>query len=205
MKKIFLTSLFLIGVTFYIFSQTTKDIFTLDQLTWYGLDFSKAKMVGSEGFKKPSEIKSKLFNDWNNTIITESIKFDLKRFFRKATVTNELGLVEKRNQTVDVDNLVTNNTYTLELSEVDKIISEYKTDKKEGIGVVFIIESFDKTIAKGTMYVTFFSLATKKVLLTEKMTGKAGGAGLKGYWLGSVFNVLKQIDEGKYKEWKEKN
>jgi hypothetical protein len=70
---------------------------------------------------------------------------------------------------------------------------------------VFIVEGLNKPGAKGSMYVTFIDMATKKVLFSERMVGKAGGFGYKNYWAKSVFEVLEDIQKSKYKEWKNKN
>lgn len=48
-------------------------------------------------------------------------------------------------------------------------------------------------------------MASKKVLLTERMTAKAGGFGFKNYWVKTVFLVLEEIRKSKYKEWKSAN
>ena len=76
--------------------------------------------------------------------------------------------------------------------------------KKSGIGVAFIIENFNKGTQEATVYVTFFDIATKKVLVCEKMTGKAMGVGMRNYWAGAIKSILKQIDATEYKNWKSK-
>jgi len=52
------------------------------------------------------------------------------------------------------------------------------------------------------MYVTFFDIATKKVLITERMIGRASGVGFRNYWVRPIYEVIKRIYDSKYKSWK---
>ncbi len=102
----------------------------------------------------------------------------------------------------DPDELVINTDYSLGEDEVKKIISEYDITGKEGIGLVFIMESFNKNKELGYIWVTFFDLETKEVLLSNKMSGKPGGFGIRNYWAKSYYNVMKSIEKKKWKAWK---
>jgi len=45
-----------------------------------------------------------------------------------------------------------------------------------------------------------FDIATRKILSKREVSGKAGGFGLRNYWAGSVYNIIKKemylISEG---------
>jgi trans-2-enoyl-CoA reductase len=85
------------------------------------------------------------------------------------------------------------------------MVNNYKGDvKKEGIGLSFIVENFNKGSQMATVYVTFFDIASKKVLISEKLSGKAMGIGMRNYWAGAIKAMLKQIDLTEYKNWKTK-
>ena len=200
--------LILIAGIFLVFSFVSKgqhtpaDVFKVDNITWYGLDFSNIKLIGSEGFTDPYAIKNQFFYSWNNLIITETDKYDLAGFFHKSSVENDLSIVQERNMLPDPDELVINTDYSLGEDEVKKIISEYDITGKEGIGLVFIMESFNKNKELGYMWVTFFDLETKEVLLSNKMSGKVGGFGIRNYWAKSFYSVMKSIEKKKWKAWK---
>lgn len=200
--------LILIAGIFLVFSFVSKgqytpaDVFKVDNITWYGLDFSNIKLIGSEGFTDPYAVKNQFFYSWNNLIITETDKYDLAGFFHKSSVENDLSIVEGRNMLPDPDELVINTDYSLGEDEVKKIISEYDITGKEGIGLVFIMESFNKNKQLGYIWVTFFDLETKEVLLSNKMSGKPGGFGIRNYWAKSYYNVMKSIEKKKWKSWK---
>jgi hypothetical protein len=56
MKKNILTILFIVSSKF-IFAQST------DEVVWFGLDFTQARMIGSEGFTDVPKIKDYYFNE----------------------------------------------------------------------------------------------------------------------------------------------
>jgi hypothetical protein len=71
MKKNNLMLLMLCFIAMQGFAQSLAD----KTLTFYGIDFSKARMLGG-GFSDPDEIKAKLFNQWNGLFRSEPDKYD---------------------------------------------------------------------------------------------------------------------------------
>ena len=139
--------------------------------------------------------------------MNEAKKYDLKRFFRKDNVYNDLNPVQESNSKIDPDNFTSINSYkfTDANTAIQEVVNKYpKGDKADGIGVVFIIESFNKSEQIAILYVTFFDIASKKILYKEQMSGKPGGFGLRNYWVGAIMDILKQIDSNQYKYWKMK-
>jgi hypothetical protein len=195
-----------------LFAQTNQEIFNANEITWFGLDFTKAKLMGSfaefnsAGQKDENDIRLKYFPAWNNVIVQEKEKYDLPGVFRKNEVNYNLEIVHKRNFDVKNDDLFEINPGEgkhLDEKAVQDIISQYDVKGGKGVGIVFIVETLDKYSESGTYFVTFFDIATKKVLLTQRMTGQAGGIGLRNYWIKPVFNVLKQC-RSEYPKWKKK-
>ena len=203
MKKTFLIFLFTLGIIPMLSAQSEKEVFVADEIVWYGLDFSYARLVGSAGFTDPQDIQNRLFDSWNQLIVIEADKYDLKKTFNKKEVIVDLTITEKRNAKVDAKELVINKDYTIEGDQVKKIIKEYKTEQKSGVGLAFVVESFDKLKETGSVYVTFFDIATKKVLLMERISAKPRGFGVRNYWAGSIHGILKDC-EANYKRWEKK-
>jgi len=209
MKKISILINVLLLLSYVSFSQkayTTNDIFSIDEVTWFGLDFSEIRLIGDDGFNDPESIVENQFRSMNTLVLNESEKFMLKSFFYKKSVESDLSIIRDRNETPDPDQIVlsSNTVYSLDETKIENIISEYETTIDEGIGVVFIMESFNKPDAKGYMWVTFFDIASRQVLLTEKMTGKAGGFGWRNYWVKTYYSVMKEIEKNKYNSWESK-
>ena len=213
MKNLLLSLVFVNTYMSVIAQNMAKDVFIKEEIVWFGLDFSKSKMVGQfdqGGGAAPasgSDIKSKYVSSWNGVIVNEQEKYNLKKTFRKTTLVRDLAVVEKSNSKIDPDNFLTYNDYKFKDADetVAEIIGSYtKGEQTDGIGLVFIVEYFSKIDQKASIYVTFFDITTKKVLFKEHLFGKPGGFGLRNYWVGTIYDILKQIDSGNYKSWKNK-
>jgi hypothetical protein len=211
MKKLFI--ILLLGVSVSTIAQkkySAKDLFTENTIVWYGIDYSKSRFVGSfaqfqdAGTIDGSTLKNKYFPGWNNLVLNERKKYDLARFFKKESVYYDLTPVEKVNETTDADKLMQNNDYTLSESEISAMINKYKGgDKKEGIGVVFITESYNRAAESASYYVVVFDIASKKVLITDKFKEKPGGFGIKNYWASTILKVMEDASKN-YDKWKSK-
>lgn len=183
-----------------LFAQTESDVYNSNSMVFYGLDFTKAQFIGTEGFTDPTAIKNRFFRSWNQLLVAEKEKYDLKEAFGKTNVEYNLDVTDERNQTVKVEDMVINSSYTLEPSKIPGMIKQYNLGEKDGIGLVFIIESFNKTNEEGTLYVTFFDISSKNTLLVKKMSGKPGGFGLRNYWASVIHDVLKDCKK-QYPKW----
>jgi hypothetical protein len=73
-----------------------------------------------------------------------------------------------------------------------EIISSLSTENNGAAGLVFIAETLSKTNQSGTFHVVFFDEATKQIIYSRKVTGKAGGFGVRNYWAASIYSILKK-------------
>ena len=198
-----------IGLSQPVYSQTAKEIFNSSEtpLTYLGIDFSQARLMG-DAAASAADLKDKHFPGINQVVINEPKKYDLPKAFKKATINNDITVTESVNAKIDADKIKVSGTtdeVRLDAAAIQNIVNGYDLNGKKGIGLVFIMENLNKTGAKGSLYVTFIDMATRKVLFTERMTGKAGGFGYKNYWAKAVYEVLEQIEKSKYKEWQSRN
>lgn len=210
MKKVVL--ILLLALSFNAFSQNTiKEVFTSNTIVWYGLNFSKAKMIGQfdqamgAGMASGSDLKNKWIPSWNSIILTEPKNFKIKEAFHKDDVFYDITANEKLNANINAEELMTFNSYKFDDSQktVKGIVAKLRGgEKTEGIGVTFIVESFNKSLDEAVFYVTVFDIKTKNILIVERMVGKPVGIGLRNFWEGAVKHVLKQITADYYKMWK---
>lgn len=212
MKKLIL--ILLSVVTFSVFSQNTiKEVFTSNTIVWYGLNFSKAKMIGQfdqamgAGEASGSDLKNKWIPAWNSIILTEPKNFKIKEAFQKDEVFYDITSNEKLNANINSEELMTFNSYKFDNDQkiVKDVVAKLKGEKAEGIGVTFIVESFNKSLDEAVFYVTVFDIKTKNILITERIVGKPVGIGLRNFWAGAVKHVIKQITTDYYKIWKLKS
>jgi hypothetical protein len=208
MKK--LLSLLLLAGSMSLTAQDKSKVFSSTEAVWFGLDFTKATFVGQfdQGMGAApatgSDMKAKYIPAWNNLIAGEQKKYDLKKAFRKDNIIYDMNSVNELNNKIDVDACMSFNPGKIERSQIDEMVKKYSSSQKEGLGLVFIVENFNKGTQMSSIFVTFFDIASKKILLCERMEGKAMGVGIRNYWAGSIKHILDQIDEGGYKSWKGK-
>ena len=198
----------LLGGTFatkQLSAQTVADIFKSETpITWLGVDYSDMRFIG------PLDINTSQLDEYaktlNDLFLREPKKYDVAVPFDKQTVTSNLKYVEKANAAMNTDQVLSSDSKDMtrfSMETVAKKVSTYGLNEK-GIGLVYITEALNKNDQEAAYWVTFVNMADGKVLLTERVTGKAVGFGFRNYWAGSFYGTLKQIKGSLYKDWKKK-
>jgi hypothetical protein len=183
MKKTILAAAMICFSSFQSFSQSLTD----KTMSFFGVDFTKARMIG-EGFENKEDLKNKIVA-WNELFKVEPDKYDLYKPFRKQTIDFDFAEVTKRNAAINTAGIVGQGDYTISTDQAASVAKNYGQGKT-GLGCVFVVQSFDKNQAMGTIYVVFFDMGTKKTVLVKKMEEKAAGFGLKNYWARVILNTI---------------
>ena len=198
MRKLLLIT-FVIFFTNQLYSQNQEKIKQANEIHWYGLDFTKAKMIGSIGFTHPDIICDRYIkNKWNGIVFSEPEKYDISKITGGKDIKIHLDYILERNSIVTTENLIINENYEITNEQVQKIINEYPQDN--GLGLVFIVESFNKLQDKANIWVTFFDTDSKEILKTKRYASDAGGFGVLNFWLGGVYKACKELKKD-YKKW----
>jgi hypothetical protein len=205
MKKNILTFILLLFAAPSFAQNSLKEMFDdKTRVYFYGLDFTHAHFVGSMGFKDAPSLKSYFMPEWNNLFVKEATKYSLQRALR-LTSTNYITSISHHtelNKTIDVASKITDGTYAFSESDVNEALKQYQLPDKDGIGLTYIVEAFSKSEEMAIVWVTFFDLETKKILLAEKLQGKAGGGSFRNFWAGAILQINNSINFKYYKIWK---
>ncbi|MFT4546032.1 MAG: hypothetical protein ACI9UR_000348 [Bacteroidia bacterium] len=192
MKRLALLAIMILP--FVSFGQRTMNDFMEENcdVIWFGLDFTEARMIGSEGFNDPVAIKEDYFRKWNHVMISEGDKYEWGKALLVSDLKYDYGVVDVVNDNIKVKTLVINKSYSINEDNIKVAVSRYKIEEyQDGIGVVIVVESFDKIREEGFGYITFFDVATKQVIYNHKLVGEAGGFGFRNYWARAIYNWLK--------------
>lgn len=207
MKKIVLSLLLLSGFVFK--AQDASKVFSATEIVWFGMDFTKTTFVGQfdQGMgampATGGDMKNKWIPQWNSLIATEQQNFDFKKALGKDNIYYDIAAMNTLNTKINPDGCMDVNPGKIERSAIDGMVKKYSSnDKKDGVGLAFIVENFNKGAQVADIYVTFFDIATKKVLICEKVTGAAKGIGMRNYWAGAVKSIIKDLGSGTFKSWK---
>ncbi len=199
-----LTCMFIINPKKLI-AQSAKDVFNVDvPITYYGVDFSKGHYFGEIGTVDINEMID-LTNKINELIVKEASKYNIAEAIQRTEMSTKTDLTLTQNASIDTKKFIVFGKDDDRLSEdkIKKAISKYSISGK-GIGIVFMVDIMDKSTAQTTIWVTFFNEGNKKLLFTEKLSGKAGGFGFRNYWARSFYGIIKDMKALKFKIWKAK-
>lgn len=163
------------------------------KVIFYGVDFSKARFIGTEGFTNPADLQQNYLPKWNHLILNEKEKYDVGLALKKSKVEYFYDVVTERNSKVDPDVLVTNSNHSISKEDVINVVSGLRSDEHtSGTGAIIVIESFDKRSDIGTMWLTTFDIATLEIKKTQRMSGRSRGFGVRNYWARTIFEVLEE-------------
>jgi len=180
-------------------AQNRSKIESASSFTWFDIDFTQAQMIGTEvDFNEPAKIVSTIMPNWNKLFIDEPKKYDLEGTFKKKMV-NDLAKVTERNAAVDYLKLVTEKPNTVTAEDVASIVKNYAGS--EGIGLLYVVENFDKGAELVRFWVVIFDVKTQEVMLAQKMEGKVtGGIGLRNYYASGFYSAFKEM-KTLYPKW----
>ena len=179
-------------------AQDTKLVFGSPTAVWYGMDFTKAKMIGFKD-ESPHKIRDEYFKMWNGV----ALGMDLSPTFQKHAVAKDPNGVNKINLDRETGTMMADADADFSSTQIaDEIKALPAGAQKKGLAVVFIVQSFNKTTNLATVHVVFFDIATRDVLLSKKVTGKASGGSADKAWSGALKNILTDIEKKNFSAWK---
>jgi hypothetical protein len=211
MKKLILSVLFALAFGPLWAQYTTADIFkTTVEITWLGVDYSDVKFIGpASGWgevstKSPTEMRDKYFPEWNSLIVNEWKAFKIEDAVYRTEVPQDIKAISKANEKSNKKEIFSESISDYQLlteSDVKSMVKKYDFNGKEGLGFLLIAEGMSKGKEEASYWVTFVDMKSKTVLLTKRMTGKAGGFGFRNYWAGSIKSLMKSIRK-EFKTWR---
>lgn len=171
--KLHATLCFTLNVLF-LNAQTLTDVARSNALTWYGIDFTQARFLNFTTSQTVGDL-------------SEEDKSLVKRKFKKKYFDTDFTACQKRNSALDYNKITSNGAYEIDAETVKKVVSEYDI-KGTGYGMLFVVESFEKTRSKGYIWIAYFNKADKKIISITRYTGffDWGDA-----WKQAIINVIK--------------
>jgi hypothetical protein len=192
-----------------VFAQTAKEVFGSSEtpILYLGVDFTKAKVI-DDANANVNDIRDRQYAGINDLIVTETKKYDLKSAFHKSFVDHDLGMVAKRNEKINTEDIKSTNTadfHRLKSTDIESLVKGFDFGDKKGVGLLFVMEGMSKSDKAASIWVTLIDMKAHKVLMTERLEGKTGMAfGFRNFWATPIKNVIEEIEKKKYNEWKSK-
>ncbi len=148
-----------------------------------------------------SAVKDKYFEGWNGVVKNEKEKYSFKNALRKDHVAYNLSDITLINNNTAVENME-GKALNYSQDDMQGFVNNSNYTIEKGIGIMFIAEYLDKEKVEACFHFVMVNLATKEILIHERMIGEPRGFGLRNYWISPVYQCLKIIDSKLYKKWR---
>ncbi len=163
---------------------------------WLGLDFSHFKIKGED--VEPDKLREYMVS-WNSLIIKEEEKYKLEKFFGKDKVENNIDPVLQRIEKLDPKERISESVsgeHKIEEGKLEEIAKNYKMeDPEDKLGILMVMEEFNKIKEYGSMWLCFIELSSGKILKKEHFKSKPGGIGFRNYWARTYYNAMREYHE----------
>src|ERR1043165_6042759 len=128
MKKHFLLLLMVVCVAA-LNAQDAGLVWSSQVLNWYGVDFTKAKMIGLE--ESPHKIRDEYFKAWNDV----TIDIDLAKIFMKNSATKDPNGTLKADLARETETLTGTEDVEFGKETIEGMVKQMSTgSKKAGLG-----------------------------------------------------------------------
>ncbi|MGM9790584.1 MAG: hypothetical protein ACI3Y9_09840 [Candidatus Cryptobacteroides sp.] len=175
-----------------------------DKFTFYGIDFSLARVVGAS---ESEEEFIEAFKGINGLFLSEPEKYvqSLATRMKKEITAVDIDPVLAVIDEIDTEEIKINKTAEL-LSEDDLKYALLGLDIKpdNGLGLLVVCGGLDKGTEYGTFYYVIFDNRDMSILDTWASKGKSGGIGLCNYWARSFYRTIAEINPSKFYQAKKK-
>jgi hypothetical protein len=187
MKK---TVLLLVVCVSMVTNAQQKDLKEIGELTFFGVDFSLAKVYGAT--ETPHEFLV-AFEGINDLLRKEERKYDPTKLFGKKNIVTTLSMAyDLINEINEGDIKIDRNDYILTQEDIKQQVRSYNTGNETGYGAILIAGLLNKGKKEAVYDIVVFNIKTRKIIVDKKITAKAKGIGLRNYWAGSVHRVMEK-------------
>lgn len=181
-----------------------------NKLIWYGIDYTHVHLIGGIiSFTDTTKIRDFYFNTWNQLVVNEYKKFNVRKWFKKDDVNYCLDYVLSENVKPKMKSLMINQPQTISDETIEMILSKVNTPDAcdSGIGAIVIMENMVKlnnnyayksiySPKKGyaSMIVVVFDTEDKRIIGTQRIKGKVAGVGFRNNWANTIYKAFKHFN-----------
>ena len=191
MKRIVISLLIcLFGLMGY--AQNKFNLSDVSSLTFYGIDFTFAKVYGGKdtGYQYWAT-----YADINELFIMKPKTYSIEKRLGIPVDVTSLEAVNTANKKINRDQIKT--TDAAYMRTEDQMRQAVETlpilSREEKIGLVIVALFLNKEDNRGTYQFVIFNTKTREIIEQWTNSGKGLGIGLKNYWGYSVYNAIKKI------------
>lgn len=175
-------------------AQGETNLKDIKELTFFGVDFSQAKVIGAD--ETVVQFKE-AFTGINNLFLREPKKYNTEKAF-KAKVTTDLTPSLNVIDGIMKDNLYTQSeNYTVSDEQIAASVAKLNVGDAIGVGAIIMVGLINKGQNRETLNVVLFNIETRDILFSKSYTEGGRGFGLRNFWAYPVYKVLGKIKKEK--------
>jgi hypothetical protein len=205
MKKFLILALIICTVSAIGQKSVQNIVSNNSKVVFLGVDFRKAMFMGSTGFSDVDKIQHVYMTDWNLIFIEEFEKYSLQEVLGLSQENYSVSTqkIIKLNETVKIKEQITNEMdYELDEKSIRILAKDYSSTTKEGIGIAYVVEKFDKIREDAVIHVLLIDLSNNEIFFNKAVIVKSSGIGFKNYWSSTFYRIKTDYFSDWYKEWK---
>lgn len=173
-------------------AQNKFNLSDVSSLTFYGIDFTIAKVYGG---KDTGHQYWATYTDINELFIMKPKMYSIEKRLGIPVDVTSLEAVNEANKKINPDHIKTTEPDYMpteeQITEAVKKLPILSREEKTGLVIVALF--LNKEDDRGTYQFVVFNTKTREVIEQWTNSGKALGIGLKNYWGYSVYNAIKKI------------
>ena len=172
-------------------AQDKLNLSDVKSLTFYGIDFSLAKVYGG---KDTGHQYWTTYADINELFIDKPKTFSVEKRLGIPVDVISLQAVNQVNKDINPDKIkIDTPTYMPTPEQINTAIQNLPILSQEKIGMVIIALFLNKEDNRGTYQFVIFNTKTRDIIEQWTNSGAGMGYNLKSYWGVSVYNAIKKI------------
>lgn len=174
------------------FAQNKLNLSDVESLTFYGIDYSLAKVYGGKDTRHQYWTT---YADINELFIDKPNTFSIEKRLGIPVDVISLEAVNEVNKKINPNNIkISTSTYMPTVGQITEAVEKLPIlSQEEKIGMVIVALFLNKEENRGTYQFVIFNTKTREIIEQWTNSGKGLGIGLKNYWGVSVYNAIRKI------------
>lgn len=173
------------------------DVFKSDELVFAGVDFSLMKFIAKPNYKNRDF--EPFLKGWTKRAKILYTDTRLRLLFDKNAVYVDTASCDSLNKLAYLNDKLTYSKYNVSKKQIPPLIRRLQLESKEGIGLLVVVEFFEKKTEKSSAFIVFFDIATRNILMCDYFwSSHANGFGMTNHWSNGLKDNLSKYSVQHY-------
>ncbi|MCB0477327.1 MAG: hypothetical protein KDC84_04145 [Crocinitomicaceae bacterium] len=169
---------------------------------YLGLNFSKAKFIGTSHFTSGKILQEGYMNFWNDFVTNHYHKNNINNALNIDEMINHNSICGESYKKIDPYSLITDDPYKLRTDQIQECMDELEYNSCNKIGICFVVESFNFNAQTLTMWFTLVDMNKNQVFFQKKLITAVGKGKDRDLWANGITKYISKTLANSSKSWK---